>query len=117
MKNKIEIKLDEMLLNYEDKIKENFKMKYKKYFVKFENSISLIEARERYIKAKNKNKELYEDFVYDIKELLNETSEIDKKQKSLMLKKYKVKFLSIVNEINDKQYKIFNNFVKKIEKR
>lgn len=104
-------KLDEILFEYERRLNENFKYKFVEYFARNENILNVISARDRLMKAKLKNNELLSDFLVEVRKLLNDEVGNNVKSKTSLYNEYREKFIKVINNISDEQYKVFNNFI------
>ena len=113
-KQEIEKECKNLFEKYEKILEENFETKYKNYFIKYENSINVIEARSRYRKAKNKNKELFDDFNKELYNLIFD-KELNIKDKKYFCRIYKTcskNLLFVINKINEEQTKFLKEFMK-----
>lgn len=99
---------------YKEILERNYKLKFKNYFEKYENSLDAIKARERLNKSKLKNRELFEEFLEVIRYV--DYNSIDKKERNELIRQYEDKFGENIKEINKNQYIIFNEFLIKHEK-
>lgn len=99
---------------YKEILERDYKLKFKNYFEKYENSLDAIKARERLNKSKLKNRELFEEFLEVIRYV--DYNSIDKKERNELIRQYEDKFRENIKEINKNQYIIFNEFLIKHEK-
>lgn len=116
-KEEIEKECKNLFEKYLKVLKENFEIKYKNYFIKYENSINVIEARNRYRKANNKNKELFDDFNKELYSLIFDLNnkELNIKDKKYFCRIYKTCSKNLLFEIkktNEEQTKFLKEFMK-----
>ena len=104
-------KIKEIFEKYENLLKKNYKEKYNNYFIKYYNNITVYDARERYRKAKYKNKELFNDFKEEIIIELDNDDKNSKRERNKIFRNYLSKMKQEISKINEMQYDILKEFI------